>query len=87
VDRPRHQGVPRTGTVQNTLLYCGLSEAEESTVLDQARIVRPQAQTVRSLKKPENPEGDGFVKCIFSVLVDHPGCMTGPSVTALSDIG
>jgi hypothetical protein len=25
-DRPRHQGVPRTGTMQNTRLHCGLSE-------------------------------------------------------------
>jgi hypothetical protein len=28
----------------------------------------------------------GSEKCIFSVLTDHPGCMVGPSVTALSDI-
>jgi hypothetical protein len=28
----------------------------------------------------------GSVKCIFSVLADHPGCTIGPSATALSDI-
>jgi hypothetical protein len=37
-------------------------------------------------EKPGKPEGDGLVKCIFSVLADRPGCTTGPSVTALSDI-
>jgi hypothetical protein len=48
--------MPRTETMQNSLLHYGLSEGEESTVRDQAWIVRPKARTVRSLKKPENPE-------------------------------
>jgi hypothetical protein len=35
-DRLRNLGVPRTGNVQNFDLHSGLSEAEESTVRDQA---------------------------------------------------
>jgi hypothetical protein len=36
------------------------------------------------VEKPENPKVTGLVKCIFSVLADRPGCMTGPSVNALN---
>jgi hypothetical protein len=31
-DRPQHQGVPRTGNMQNSHLHYGLSEEEENTV-------------------------------------------------------
>jgi hypothetical protein len=53
---------------------------------DQARTVRPQALTIRSLKNQKNPKVSGSVKCIFSVLADRPGCTTRPSATALSNI-
>jgi hypothetical protein len=65
-DRPRHQGDPRTGTMQNSHLYYGLSKAEESTVRDQARTVRPQAWSARSLKNQKNPNVTGSVKCILA---------------------
>jgi hypothetical protein len=55
-DRRRHQGVPQTGTMQNSDLHYELSEAEESTVRDQARTVRPQAWTVRLLKNQKTPK-------------------------------
>jgi hypothetical protein len=86
VGHPRHQGVPRIGTMQNTHLHCGLIKEEETTVRDQARTVRPQARTVRSLKNQKKPKGNEFDKCIFSVLTDCLGCMAGQSTTALSDI-
>jgi hypothetical protein len=49
-DRLRHQGVPRTGTMQNSHLHYELSEEEENTVQDQARTVRPQVRINRLLK-------------------------------------
>jgi hypothetical protein len=52
----------------------------------QARTIWPQARTVRSLKNQKNPKVTGSIKFIFSVLVDRPGCTTGPSTIALSDI-
>jgi hypothetical protein len=30
-------------------------------------------------RRTEKPEGDGFGKMNYSVLVDRPGCTTGPS--------
>jgi hypothetical protein len=66
--------------------HYGQSEAEESTIRDQARTIWPQAWTVRSLKNQKNPKVIGSVKCIFSVLMDRLGCTTGPFATALSDI-
>jgi hypothetical protein len=65
VDRPRHQGECRTGTMQTTHLHYGLSEAEESTVHDQARTVRSQEQIVRLLKNQKNPKVMGSVKMHF----------------------
>ena len=92
-DRPRHQGEPWTGTLQKQCLHYGLSDGEASIALDQARTVRPQARTVqpqawtvRPVKNQKNPKVTGSVKCIFSVLADRPGCTTGPSTTALSNI-
>jgi hypothetical protein len=32
--------------------------------------------------RTEKPEGDGFGKMNYSVLVDHPGCTTRPSAIA-----
>jgi hypothetical protein len=65
VDHPRHQDMPRIETMQNSHSHYGLSKGEETTVWDQAWTVRPQARTVRSLKKPEIPEGEGFSKMHF----------------------
>jgi hypothetical protein len=45
VDHPRHQGMPWTGTMQNTHLHCGLSEGERSTVQDQAWTVLTGLET------------------------------------------
>jgi hypothetical protein len=64
---------------KNTRLHYGPSDGEASTIQDQARTVRP-------VKTQKNPKVTGSVKCIFSVLADHPGCTTGPSAIALSDI-
>jgi hypothetical protein len=48
---------------------------------------RPASSADRPVvEKPENPEGDGFGKMHFSILVDRPRCTAGPSATALSDI-
>jgi hypothetical protein len=71
---------------KNKYLHCGLSEGEASTVRDQAQTNRPQARTVRPLRKQKNLKVTGSVKCIFCVLIDRLGCMTGPSATALSNI-
>jgi hypothetical protein len=49
-DHPRHQGESRTGTMQNSHLYRGLSEVEVSTVRDQVQTVQPQARTIHSLR-------------------------------------
>jgi hypothetical protein len=70
MDRPRHQGVPQIGTLQNTCLHCILSEGEERNIQDQARTVRP-------LKNQKNPKVTGSVKCIFNIPVDHPGWTAG----------
>jgi hypothetical protein len=86
VDHPRYQGVSRIGTVTNSHSYRGLPEAEESTIRDQARTIRPQAWTVHSLKTQKNLKVMGSVKCIFSALVDCQVCMAVPTVSALSDI-
>jgi hypothetical protein len=66
-DRPRHQGEPRTRTMQNLHLYYRLSEVEESTVRDQARTIRPQARTIRSLKTQKNSKVTGSKKNSFLV--------------------
>jgi hypothetical protein len=29
-------------------------------------------------EEPKNPEGDGFGQMNYNVLVDRPGCTTGP---------
>jgi hypothetical protein len=50
---------------KNTSQHYGPSDGEASTIRDQARIVRPKARTVRSLKKQKKPEGDGFGKIHF----------------------
>jgi hypothetical protein len=71
---------------KNTSLHYGPSNGEASTVRDQAWTVRSQARTVRSVKTRKNPKVTGSVKCIFSVLVDRPGCTTGPSATVVPDI-
>jgi hypothetical protein len=71
---------------KNTRLHYGASDGEANTVRDQARTVRPQARTVRPVKTQKNPKVTGSVKCIFSALVDRPGCTNGPSATTLSDI-
>jgi hypothetical protein len=48
---------------------------------------RPASGVDRPVGENEKtPKVTGSVKCNFSVLVDRPGCTTGPSVTALSDI-
>jgi hypothetical protein len=47
VDRPRHQDTLRTEPMQNTSLHYGLSGGKTRTVRALARIVRPQAWTVR----------------------------------------
>jgi hypothetical protein len=48
---------------------------------------RPASGVDRPLvENPENPKVTSSVKYIFSILVDCPGCMTGPSATALFDI-
>jgi hypothetical protein len=71
---------------KSTSLHYGSSDGEASTIGDQARTIRPQAQTVRSLKNQKNPKETGSVKFIFSVLADRPRCTAGPSATGLSDI-
>jgi hypothetical protein len=79
-------GVSRTGTVQHSHLHCRPSEGEDNIVRDQARIVWPQARTVRLLKNYKNPKVMGLVKCIFSILADRPGRTAGPSAIAVPDI-
>jgi hypothetical protein len=71
--------------VRNTVDYSG----QEKFFLEKHLCAdRPASGADRPVVvKPEkNPKVTGSVKFIFSVLVDHPGCTAGPSVTALSDI-
>jgi hypothetical protein len=52
--------------MQNSHLHYGLFEGEESTIRDLAQTIRPQARTVRSLKKLENLKVTVLVKCILA---------------------
>jgi hypothetical protein len=64
-DRPRHQGVPRTGTLQKRKLTLRTvrwrSEHRPRPSAD-----RPTSGADRPVvEKPEKPEGDGFGKIHF----------------------
>jgi hypothetical protein len=85
-DRLRHQGEPRTGTLQKhkltlrTIRY--KSEHRPRPSAD-----RPASGADRPVVvKLEKPEGDGFRIIHFSVLVDRSGYTTGLLAAALSDI-
>jgi hypothetical protein len=85
-DRPRHQGEPQTGTLQNTSstprTVRRRSEHHPGPSAD-----RPASGANRPVvEKLEKTEGDGFGKMHFCVLADRPGCTAGPSTTALSEI-
>jgi hypothetical protein len=85
-DRPRHQGDPRTGTLQKhkftlwTIRWRSEHRPRPSADRPTSGADRPVGE------KQENPKVTGLVKCIFSVLADRPRCTTEPSATALSDI-
>jgi hypothetical protein len=85
-DRPRHQGDPRTGTLQEHTLTLR-TVRWRSKHCPRPNADRPASGVDRSASENQkNPKVTGSLKCIFSVLADRSGCTTGPSATALSDI-